>query len=225
MLPPFIGAEGTTYSFDHMEPLAGDVSVTIDGKRYLIPVSVIFSSHCYTDGKNGTVKPSDDDFLLTDSTGHRAFCPTRYKASKNLPQQILALFDKAHVPQCYTLHATAGYIFLHDSDHPNKWRGWYLFFEFERSKQGAPLALRVSVRSHHYRQTHPQNLRWKGSKKFPVLAADWMSVRPDFVAQFTPLDDEIAPIAAALVEEIREGAKAVEIESKELQALEMEKPA
>jgi hypothetical protein len=225
MLQPFNGANGTTYTFDHMEPFSGDVSVTINGSRYLIPVSVIFSSHCYTDGKNGAVKTTDDDYLLTDASGHRALCPTRYKVSKDLPSQIRSIFDNAHVPQCYTLNAASGYIFLHDSDHPNKWRGWYVFFTFDRSKHGAPLALRVSVTSHHYRQTHPQNLRWKGVKKFPVLVSDWMRDRPDFVSLFTPLEDEIAPVAAALVEEIREGAKAVDAMHQEVAALEMEKPA
>jgi hypothetical protein len=213
MIPPFIGANGTTYTFDHMDPLAGDVSVTINGNRYLIPLFVIFSPHCYSDGKNSTVQMTDADYLLTDDTGHRAFCPKRYKVSHNLPGQIRALFDNGHVPQCYTLNAGSGYVFLHDNADPrNKWRGWYLLFKFERSKQGMPVALKVSVKSHHYRQTHPENLRWKGSKKFPVLVADWMRDRPDFIGQFTPLEDELAPVAAALVEEIREGAKAAEAE-------------
>lgn len=190
MIPPFKGPDGTVYTFDHMKPFDDAVSVTVNGKRYHVPVVVIFSSHCFTDTRNGTVKTTDDDFLLSDVTGNRAFCPTRYKVSIDLPDQIQGILGQAHAAQCYRLDAASGYIFLHDSDHPNKWRGWYVFFSFDRSKAGAPLALRVSVTSHHYRQTHPQNLRWKGSMKFPALAADWMSKRPDFLELFSPIEDE-----------------------------------
>lgn len=190
MTPPFTRADGTVFTFDHTASFADSVSVTISGKRYVLPVFVILSPHCFSDAKNGKVQTTDDDYLFTDSTGNRAFCATRYKSSLKLPAQIKSIFSNNHPPQCYKLNAADGYIFLHDSDRSNKWRGWYVFFSFDRSKLGAPLALRVSVTSHHYRQTFPQNLRWKGSKKFPVLVADWMTNRPDFLSLFSPVVDE-----------------------------------
>lgn len=188
MMKPFTGPDGTVYNFDHMKSVHDSVSVTVNGKRYLIPLIVIFSSHCYSDCRNGTVRMDDELYLLTDDSGHRAFCLERYNASKYLPDRVLTMLGQNAA--CYKLDKAAGYIYIHDPRFPDKWRGWYVFFKFNKSKTGAPLSLHINVTSHHYRNSAPPNLRWKGSFKFPAVVAEWLRTRADFLGLFTPLDAE-----------------------------------
>jgi hypothetical protein len=165
-----------------MQRINAAVSVTVGGKRYRIHVVVIFSSHCYTEGKSGTVKMTDDLYLLTDDTGHRAFSLERYNTSLKLFERVRVMVEDSAA--CYKLDKASNYIYIHDPGKPDKWRGWYVFFTFDRSKAGEPVALRVSVTSYHYRMKKPDNLRWTGSFKFPALVAEWLRTRDDFLRQF-----------------------------------------
>lgn len=182
MRPPFTDPDTrVVYTFDHLNPIDATVSVTIGGQRYLVPIVVLFSNHCFTDGKNNTVTMNDSLYILTDDTGHRAFCDPRYQRSLTLPTRLLQVI--ANSDPCFRLSKEGSYIHIHDILTRNRFTGWYVYFKFDNPKAGAAEAIRVSVTSYHYRQTHPDNLRWKGSVKFPVLVTDWLRVRPDNLAR------------------------------------------
>jgi hypothetical protein len=186
--PPFTGPDGTVYTFDHLKPIDAKVSVTVNGIRYRIPAVVIFSNHCYSDGKRGTVQRNDPLYITTDRTGNRAFCRARWQRSLRLPVAVRVLIeDSLH---CYKLDAADGYMHIPDPGHPNKWIGWYVCFRFDKSKAGVPAALRVSITSYHHRTTKPENLRWTGTIKFAALVADWLRNRQEFLDQFQPLEDK-----------------------------------
>lgn len=187
MWPPYTAPDEETYTFDHLKNLNVLISVTIKKKIYKIPAIIIFSNHCFTDGKDNTVQTDDPLYILTDDTGHRAFCLERYKTSLTLPDRMRAALGPN--PGCYRLSKASHYIHIHDSDPRNKWSGWYIFFKFDRNKEDEPLALRISITSYHRRMTHPQNLRWKGSYKFAALVADWFSTREDYLASFPPVEE------------------------------------
>lgn len=184
----FTMPDGSVYDLNHMQRMNSAVSVTVNGKRYRIPVVVIFSTHCYTDGKNGTVKMTDDLYFHTDNTGHRAFCEERYNTSLKLPDRVRNMIEESGA--CYKLDKASNYVHLHDPGKPDKWRGWYVLFTFDRSKAGEPVALRVSITSYHYRMKKPDNLRWTGSFKFPALVAEWLRNREDVLQQFPEIVDD-----------------------------------
>lgn len=186
--PPFRAPDGRTYTFDHMQPINAVMSVTVQGKRYRIPTVVIFSPHCYTDAKRGTVKLDSDLYFLTDSTGHRDFCSTRYRTSLGLPERMRTLIEQDG-SSCYKLNKASHYIHIHDASTNKKWRGWYVLFTFDRSKDGNPAALRISITSYHYRQDKPENLRLTGSLKMPALVAEWFKTREDFLQNFPEIND------------------------------------
>jgi hypothetical protein len=217
MIPPFTDPNGTVYSFDHLNPIHAAVSVTVNGKRYRIPVVVIFSNHCYTDGKRGTVRRDDPLYLTNDRTGNRAFCAVRWQRSLGLPALVAAMIEASL--NCYKLDAADGYMHIPDPASPNKWIGWYVCFRFDKSKAGEPVALRISVTSYHHRTTKPENLRWTGTIKFPALVVEWLRKREDFLHLFAPIEEEgVSALAAEATDQAtRPDAPKV--------AAEMEKPA
>lgn len=186
--PPFESPDGRTYTFDHMQPISSVMSVTVQGKRYRVPTVVIFSPHCYTDGKRSTVRMDSPLYFMTDHTGHRDFCPRRYQTSLALPERMRTLIEQGG-SSCYKLDK-GNYIHIHDATTTQKWRGWYVLFTFDRSKAGSPVALRLSVTSYHYRQSKPENLRWTGSLKLPALVAEWFKHREDFLQNFSADDGD-----------------------------------
>ncbi|MBX9900319.1 MAG: hypothetical protein K2Y28_05995 [Burkholderiaceae bacterium] len=183
----FTMPDGTVYNLDHMQRMNSAVLVTVNGKRYRIPIVVMFSTHCYTDGKDNTVEMTDDLYFHTDDTGHRAFSKERYNTSLKLPDYVRSMIEKSE--PCYKLNKANNYVHLPDPGKPDKWRGWYVFFTFDRSKEGGVVALRVSITSYHYRMKKPENLRWMGSIKFPALVAEWLSKRDDVLQQFLEIVD------------------------------------
>lgn len=190
MNAPFTAPDGTVYTFDHLKPFDAVVSLTVNKVKYAIPVSVIFSNHCFTDGKDYSVQQSDPLYILTDSTGHRAFCVERWNTSLSLPGLLHDVI--AENQKCYRLEKDSNYIHIHDADQRNRFSGWYIFFHLNRSKDGEALAVRLSVTSHHRRMQQPQSLKWRDPSPFRITLASWLGNRPDFLAKFEPLPEEPA---------------------------------
>jgi hypothetical protein len=179
MLIEFVGPDAQRYSLTHVKPLDFNVSLTINGQIYQVPVVVIFSHHCYTDAKNGTIQRQDPWYFITDSTGHRAFCVDRWQSSLALPEYLKKMIiDKLH---CYRLNKAAHFVRIHDPAKHNKFAGWYVFFSFDRGKLGEAEAVRISVTSHHYRIAQPENLKSREHVRFHVLLAHWIGQRQDIL--------------------------------------------
>ncbi len=169
------------YSLAHLNPLNFNVSLTINHRLYQVPVVVIFSHHCYTDAKNGSIQRNDPWYFTTDSTGHRVFCVDRWQSSLLLPEYVKKMIaDRLH---CYRLNKAAHFVRIHDPAKANKFEGWYIFFGFDRSKLGETAYVRISITSHHYRIAQPENLKSREQARFHVLLAQWISQRQDILQQ------------------------------------------
>lgn len=135
----------------------------------------------------------DPLYLLTDSTGHRAFCETRYESSRDLATRFRDVVQQGS--HCYRLDTEGDYLHIHDSRQQNKFAGWYILFKFDTPKESETAAVRVSITSYHYRQQKPQNLRWTMPSKFQAFLARWLSTRDKnlTLCEEVPAEDKEKP--------------------------------
>lgn len=184
MTKEFHGPDGDPYDLSHMAPIRATTSLTIDGRRCEVPLVVIFSHHCYTDGKSGTVSKEDPWYYGTDSTGHRAFCQSRWEQSKSLPVHVRGMIEQRL--SCYRLNSSGNFVRIHDQEPRNKFEGWYIYFSFDRTKEeGEEALVKVSVTSYHYRKAKPGNLRSGESSRFQSLLSQWLKAREDILGKIT----------------------------------------
>jgi hypothetical protein len=189
MRAPYTDPDGNTFTFDHLNPFDATVSVTVEGRRYIVPITLVFSNHCFTNGKDNTISMDHPLYILTDKTGHRIFSHGRHQESLTLPDRMREVIAaKGH---CFKLDKEGSYIHIHDPQSRDKFAGWYIYFKFDQPKAGETVAIRVSITSHHYRQGRPKELRLTMSVKFPALAALWLRSRPDNLARCEQVPDDL----------------------------------
>lgn len=183
MWQPFTDPDdGTIYTFDHLKPIDVVLTITVNKKQYQVPLVLLFSNHCFTDGKDNSVQQNDPWYMLSDSTGHRTFCKERWKSSLTLPDLMHKVVTENAA--CYRLDRDSCYIHIHGPDQRNRFSGWYIFFEFRRPKPNQLPSLRVTINTHHRRMDPPKSLRWRDSMKFVVILASWLGRRQDYLDQF-----------------------------------------
>lgn len=166
------GPNGSTYSLSHLAPFSLVTEVTIDGLARAMTIDIVFSTHCYTDHRRNTVLIDDPWFFCTDSTGNRAFCPTRWKQSLTLPDLVRRLIQERKV--CYMLNSSSNLCRVETTSKNNKFEGWYLMFDFSRAKPPSSADVRVSIKSYHHRRSSPGNFR-AAPRRFHALLAEWFS--------------------------------------------------
>jgi hypothetical protein len=170
---------GQKYDLSHLRTTNYAVSLTINDKRYLVPIVVTFSHHCYTTTNKKTVLPSDRLFFRTDKTGHRAFCPTRWASSHDLPENVGYLI--ANNLGCYESTVGDGvYLHLRNPNQKYPGNGWYVMFNFKPAH--APALVLMGISSHHKRAVFPTNISKKARPKpFSMVLEQWLNRKPHLI--------------------------------------------
>lgn len=167
----FVGPDGQAYRLDHLKPVDYQIPVTIEDIKYVVPVVVTFSHHCFSDGRKQTVTLNDPWFYISDSTGHRVFCTTRWTSSLDLPGHVGRLInDKLY---CYSVHDKGNYVHLRNPNPKFPGQGWYIFFDLIRPSGGAAI-VHMFIASHHLRPALPTNIKGKKLIRFPALLTKWI---------------------------------------------------
>lgn len=173
----YTGPDGKQYDLRHLKPTNYQVSITVDGKRYLVPLVVTFSHHCYSDGDGGAVQPGDPWYLCQDHKGHRVFCPTRWESSLDLPENIGFLINQNK--GCYDAKSKGNYLHLRNPNVKFPGNGWYVMFNFKRAT--LPALVHMSINSHHHRRALPTDIRNARQKPFGMMLAQWLSSKSDLL--------------------------------------------
>ena len=168
----FVAPTGQEYKLDHLKPVDYQIPVTIEDVKYIVPVVVTYSPHCFSDGKRGSVQPTDPWFYTTDSTGHRVFCTTRWNSSLNLPAHVGALINNKLY--CYAVHDKGNYVHLRNPNPKFPGNGWYVFFDLKNPTGSGPAIVHMYISSHHLRPDFPPSIRGKKTFRFPALLAKWI---------------------------------------------------
>lgn len=174
----FTGPDGKTYKLGHLKPTNYQISITLDGTRFLVPVVVTYSSHCFTDTHDKTVVEDDPWFYSTDNTGPRAFCLTRYASSLDLPENLGCLINDNK--GCYDAKNHGVYLHLRNPSPHYPGVGWYVMFKL--SKANEPMLVHLKITSHHFRRQLPTNVRNPRTKPFTMVLQQWLVSKPEIVA-------------------------------------------
>lgn len=169
------GPDGKSYRLNHLKTSNYQVPVTSGGNRYLIPIVVTFSAHCYTDTRKKTVTQNDPWYFKTDSTGDRAFCVTRWESSKDLPENVGYLINGSL--KCYeSTNGDGVYLHLRNPNSKYPGNGWYVMFNFKPAD--APALVIMGIESHHNRKQFPTNIKNRKPKPFAMVLEQWVSSKP-----------------------------------------------
>ena len=158
---------GQVYDLSHTIPTTFTYQVKLSKESELIdvPVKVYFSQHCYSrEAKEDEVV----HFQETRRHGrveNRTFCPDRWSFSQKLPEIIRGLQNKG----CLIGGSHEVLYRLEDANPRNKDCGWYICMRLGFRKSRNP-QVELSVRSVHYRNTRPYDIRG-GHQRFYVLLA------------------------------------------------------
>jgi len=179
----YTGPDGKTYGLAHLRTTNYMVSISIDSKRYLVPIVVTFSPHCYTTTRDETVLESDPWFLLSDDTGHRAFCKTRWESSADLGQNVGYLINNNL--GCYEASdRKSAYLHLRNPNPKFPGNGWYVMFNFKPADD--PSLVFMGIASHHHRRGFPSNVpKRTRPKPFGMVLEQWIRKRPQLVTKLT----------------------------------------
>jgi hypothetical protein len=173
----YTGPDGKTYKLGHFKPTNYQIGITLNGTRYLVPVVITYSSHCFTDTKKQTVLETDPWFYNTDHTGPRAFCPTRWNSSLDLPGNIDFLINQNK--GCYDATIHGSYLHLRNPNAKYLGNGWYVMFKLSRADD--PALVHMKIASHHFRKQLPSNVKNPKTKPFSMVLHQWIVSKPEIV--------------------------------------------
>ena len=157
---------GNEYSLEHLQPRTFSYNIKVNKEPKIITLGILFSPHCYTRTKDDT-DPPDSVILEENRKGgrieQRVFCPHRWKFSKQLPEII----EQLHHKGC--LIGGNGEIFYRQEGAPSQGAhdGWYICARLNASAKHQNLTM--SIRSVHYRNNRPADIRGRGITKFYVV--------------------------------------------------------
>lgn len=170
----FIGPDGKAYRLAHLKTTNYQVPLTSEGVRYIIPLVVSFSSHCFTDTRNKTVLATDPWFYALDHTGPRAFCHKRWESSKDLPANLGYLINENL--GCFDAENHGKYLHLRNPNAKYPGNGWYVMFNLKQAD--SPALVHLGVASHHNRPTYPTNIKNRRTKPFAMVLEQWIRSKP-----------------------------------------------
>lgn len=177
------GPNGKSYRLDHLKTSNYSVPVSIGGERYLIPIVVTFSPHCYTTTRDNTVLKTDPWFHLSDHTGDRAFCATRWESSTDLGDNVGYLIND-NLPCYEASDRRSAYLHLRNPNQKFPGNGWYVMFNFKPAAD--PALVFMGIASHHRRDGFPSNVpKGSRSKPFGMVLEQWVSKRPELLKKLT----------------------------------------
>lgn len=120
---------GQTYHFDHLEPFSFNIESKIAQKN--LSIHVTFTNHCFTTKYIPESHLQGEPIIDRGSERPRAFCRTRYRLSKQLPDLISGLsHPKSMVKQSSSRRNWAYSIQISDPTGP-----YHVFFVLRRAVQ------------------------------------------------------------------------------------------
>lgn len=133
--------QGKIYTFEHLQPIALNLDMNIEGVKTEIKIFVTFGCHCFTENFNPEKHKADHIYRHQNET--RAFDPARYECSKHLPKAIDSLLtgmiyrsDKSYTYVSQILIAV-----------PSGSQSYSIFFSLERATKTPSLNLRMYIKS------------------------------------------------------------------------------
>ena len=177
----YLSPEGQTYDLSHMTPLRPLVSISLAGVIYKVPTVVIFSNHCYSEE---IADKHDPAWAINND---RVFCPERWQESLALPDAVLRMINDRQI--CHKTHDRQIFIRINDATIADRYKGRYIFFEFDRPKgehaAGGEL-VKINIRSYHKRNAAPGNIKPAPKERFQALLTSWIKDRKDVFSKLKP---------------------------------------
>lgn len=156
---------GKEYSLEHLRPRTVSYNIKVNKEPKTVTVRVHFSRHCYSRTKKDA-DPPESVILEENRSGgfaeQRVFCPHRWEFSRQLPEII----EQLHHKGCLI---GSSEIFYRQEGAPSQGahEGWYICARLSASKKHQNLTM--SIRSVHYRNNRPVDIRGRGVTKFYVV--------------------------------------------------------